>query len=75
MDLEDSRINVAMMKLEGQLDMVEYIRITVPESVHMGDPPGSYMEMLKARLCESAPDGLEREASHAGVSERADGDF
>ena len=29
--------------------MVEYIRITVPESVHMGDPAGSYMEMVRAR--------------------------
>ena len=29
--------------------MVEYSRITVPDSVHMGDPAGGYVEMLKAR--------------------------
>ena len=28
------------MKLEGQLDVVEYSRITVPDSVHVGDPAG-----------------------------------
>ena len=44
-----SRINMAKLKLEGQLDVVEYSRITVPESVHMGDPAGGYVEMLKAR--------------------------
>ena len=43
------RMNMARMKLEGQLDLVEYIRNTVPDSVHMGDPAGGYMEMLKAR--------------------------
>ena len=37
------------MKLEGQLDVVEYSRITVPDSVHVGDPAGGYVEMLKAR--------------------------
>ena len=31
------------------LDAVEYNRITVPESVHMGNPSGGYMELLKAR--------------------------
>ena len=36
------------MKLEGQLDVVDYSRITVPDSVHMGDPAGGYVEMLKA---------------------------
>ena len=35
-----SRTNIAKLKLEGQLDVVEYIRVTVPESVHMGDPAG-----------------------------------
>ena len=37
------------MKLEGQLDLVEYSRITVPELVHMDDPAGGYREMGKAR--------------------------
>ena len=40
---------MAKLKLEGQLDVVEYSRVTVPESVHMGDPTGGYVEMLKAR--------------------------
>ena len=35
---------MARMKLEGQLDVVEYSRITVPDSIHVGD-----VEMLKAR--------------------------
>ena len=48
-DYRPSRINMAKLKLEGQLDVVEYSRITVPESVHMGDPAGDYVEMLKAR--------------------------
>ena len=43
---------MARMKLEGQLDMVEYNRITVPDSVQMGDPAGGYVEMLKARNSE-----------------------
>ena len=42
-------INMAQMKLEGQLGVVEYSQITVPDSVHMGDPVGGYVEMLKAR--------------------------
>ena len=37
------------MKLEVQLGVVEYSRSTVPDSVHMGDPAGGYVEMLKAR--------------------------
>ena len=37
------------MKLEGQLGVVEYRRITVPDSVHMEDPAGGYVEMQKAR--------------------------
>ena len=40
---------MAKLKLEGQLDVVEYSRVTVPELVHMGDPAGGYVEMLKAR--------------------------
>ena len=50
--LDDHRplqINVARMKLEGQLDVVEYSRINVRESVHMEDLAGGYVEMLKAR--------------------------
>ena len=67
---------MARMKLEGQLDVVEYSRITVPDSVHMRDPAGGYVEMLKGEeFCERAPDGLEREASHAGISEGADGEL
>ena len=48
-DYRPSRTNMARMKLEGQLDVVEDSRVTVPESVHMGDPAGYYLEMLKAR--------------------------
>ena len=48
-DYKPSRTNMARMRLEGQLDMVGYSRITVPDSVHMGDPAGGYVEMLKAR--------------------------
>ena len=48
-DYKPSQTNMAMMKLEGQLGVVEYSRITVPDSVHMGDPAGGYVEMLKAR--------------------------
>ena len=48
-DYKPSRTNMARMRLEGQLDVVEYSRITVPDSVHMGDPAGVYVEMLKAR--------------------------
>ena len=48
-DYRPSRTNMAKLKLEGQLDVVEYSRVTVPESIHMGDPAGGYVEMLKAR--------------------------
>ena len=48
-DYKPSRANMARMKLEGQLDVVELSRITVPDSVHVGDPAGGYVEMLKAR--------------------------
>ena len=67
-DYRPSRTNMARMKLEGQLNVVEYSRVTVPESVHMGDVEGE-------ELRERAPDGLEREASHAGISERAYGEI
>ena len=39
-DYRPSRTNMARMKLEGQLDVVEYSRVTLRESVHMGDPAG-----------------------------------
>ena len=40
---------MAKIKLEGQLDLVEYSRIIVPESVHMGYPAGGHMDIVKAR--------------------------
>ena len=48
-DYKPSRINMARIKLEEQLDVVEYSRISLPHSVHVGDPAGGYVEMLKAR--------------------------
>ena len=48
-DYRPSRTNMAKLKLEGQLDVVDYSRVAVPESVHMGDPAGGYVEMLKVR--------------------------
>ena len=42
-DYKPSRTNMAKTKMEGQLDVVEYSRIIVPESVHMTDPAGGYM--------------------------------
>ena len=39
-DYKASRTNMARMKLEGQLGVVEYSWITVPDSVHMADPAG-----------------------------------
>ena len=48
-DYTPSRINMEKMKLEGQLDVVEYSRITVPESVHVGNPADGYLEMVKMR--------------------------
>ena len=39
-DYKPSRTNMARIKLEGQLDVVEYSRITVPDSVHVGDLAG-----------------------------------
>ena len=40
-DYKPSCKNMAKMKLEGQLDVLE--------SVHMGDPAGNYMKMVRAR--------------------------
>ena len=48
-DYKPSRTIIVKMKLDGQLNVVEYIRIIEPESVHMGDPAGGYMEKAKAR--------------------------
>ena len=42
-DYKPSRTNMARMKLEGQLGMVENSRITVPDSIHMKDPQGPHM--------------------------------
>ena len=39
-DYKPSRTNMARMKLEGQLDVVDYSRITILVSVHMSDPAG-----------------------------------
>ena len=44
-----SRTNMTKMKLEGQLDLVEYSQIIVPESVHMGYPAGGHTDIVKAR--------------------------
>ena len=48
-DFKPSLKNKARMKLEVQLGVVEYSRSTVPDSVHMGDPAGGYVVMLKTR--------------------------
>ena len=48
-DYKPSQTNMARMKLKGQLGVVEYSRITIPDSVQFGDPAGGYVEMLKAR--------------------------
>ena len=48
-DYKPSRMNMARMKLEGQLDVVEYNRIAVHDSVHVGDSAGSYVDILKVR--------------------------
>ena len=45
-DYKPPRTNMARMKLEGQIDVVEYSRITIPDSVHMVDAAGGYVEML-----------------------------
>ena len=60
-DYKPSRRNLAWMKLEGQLGMVEYSRITIPDSVHMGDPAGGFVEMHAQgeEFSERALDGLE----------------
>ena len=41
-DCKLSRTNMANMKLEGQL--------TVPQSVHIGDHAGGYVEMAKTKI-------------------------
>ena len=48
-DYNSSRTNPARMKLEGQLGVVEYSQITIPDSVHRVDHAGGYEQMLKAR--------------------------
>ena len=48
-DYMPSRLNLALMRLEGQFGGVDSSRITIPDSVHMGDPAGDYVEMLKAK--------------------------
>ena len=48
-DYKTSRKSMTKIKLEGQLDVVEHSRITVPESVHMAHPAGGNIEMVKAR--------------------------
>ena len=55
-DYKPSRTNMATIKLEGQLDVVEYSRITVPGSVQLGHLAVGYLEMVKAR--NSARDHL-----------------
>ena len=47
-DYKASRINLAKKKLEGQIDVVKYSRIIVPEGDHMIGPAGGYVDMLKA---------------------------
>ena len=61
---------MARMRLEGQLDMVEYSRITIPDSVHMIDPANSYMEMLKTRNSAMA---WSENKKRAGTFARIDG--
>ena len=72
-DYKPSRTNVARMKLEGQLGVVECIRITVPDSVLMGIPPGLCGDAQGEKLSERALDGLERKTRHAGVLKGTDG--
>ena len=49
-DYKPSRTNLATMKLEGQLDVVEYSCITVTEPIHMGNPAGGYVEVLNVKI-------------------------
>ena len=74
-DYKSSGTNVARMKLEGQLGVVEYSRITVPDSVHMGEGSrrGLCGDAQVEKLSKSAFDCLERKARHAGVLEGTDG--
>ena len=48
-DYKPPRTNMVKMKLGGELELVQYSRINVPESVHMGHPAVGNMEMVKAR--------------------------
>ena len=71
-----SRTNMARTKLERKLVVVEYSRITVPDSVHMGDPAGALCgDAQGEELSERTLDGLERETRHARVFERTDGEL
>ena len=44
-----SKINAARGKMERQLDLVEYSRIRITDSVHLGNPLAGYLEILKIR--------------------------
>ena len=68
-DYKTSRSNRARMNL-GQLGVIEYSLITVPDSVHMGDPAG---DAQGKELGERSLDGLEWEESHARLPRRIDG--
>ena len=55
-DYKPSLTNLARMKPGGQLSIVDYSRITVPDSIHrglssraLGDPAGGCVEILKAK--------------------------
>ena len=75
-DYKPSRTNMARMKLEGQLDVVELSRITVRDSVPRGrSGRGLSGDAEGEEFRERTPDGLKREASHAGVSEGANGEL
>ena len=66
-DYRPSRINMAKLKLEGQLEC--------GIGPHGRSGRGLCGDVESEELRERAPDGLEREASHAGISERAHGEF
>ena len=74
-DYKSSGTNMTRMKHEGQLGVVEYSRITVPDSVHMGEGSrrGLCGDAQVEKLSKSAFDCLERKAHHAGVLEGTDG--
>ena len=68
-DYKPSRTNMARMKLEGQLDVVEYSRITVPDSVHVRYPAGARTD-LQVRLawCLMGIKNAEYEANNDSIS-------